>query len=284
MNETQPATPIDSVQAYLANELRRHRLSQGLTQEQLSERVNYSTGLISMVETGRRLPNRDFTTRCDEALKADGALSRLWPLVNREFYPNWFRSFVEFEAEATSIMEFHLQAMPGLLQTEAYARAVLRGMWPPNSDDDTNRLLAARMDRQRILERKKPPLLWIVLDEAVLYRPVGGPEVMAAQLAHLMKMAERPNIQLQVLTYELGACAPMDGAFVVLEMPDGESIGYIEGAGGGQLLTQPAQVADCERRFGALRSRALSPEASIKLIERTMKEGHGHRRSAVVEE
>lgn len=272
MNETQPAVQVDSIQAYFASELRRLRLLRGLTQEQLSTRICYSTGLISMIETGRRLPNRDLAGRCDKALEAGGALERLWPLVNREAYPTWFRSFVEFEAQATSILEFEAQTIPGLLQTEAYARALLASMWPPHGEDEVEQRLAGRLNRQQILDRKKPPLLWVVMDESVLRRTVSDRAMAAEQLQHLIEMAHRPSIRIQVLPFTVGIHAAMDGSFFVLDMPDGDRIAYVEGPGRGRLLTEPHEVADCGRRFDALCAAALSPEDSIGLIKRTLGE------------
>jgi transcriptional regulator with XRE-family HTH domain len=261
-----------SVQALFASELRRYRVERHLTQEELAKQVYCSSGLVSMIETGKRAPNKDFTNRCDEVLETGGALIRLWPLLTKEAYPSWFRPFVEMEAEATAIHEFEVQAMPGLLQTEDYARTVIDASWPPNDEHETESQLAARMERQEVLNRKNPPLLWVVLDEAVLRRPIGGPTVMAGQLTHLIEMAARLNIRIQVLPFSKGVHAAMDGAFELLDIPKDKRAVYVEGPGTGQLIINPDLVAQLRLRFDALRGLALSPEESIDLIATTLGE------------
>ncbi len=216
-----------------------------LTQEELAQQVFCSGALVSMIETGKRAPNKDFTRRCDEVLATGGALMRLWPLLTREAYPSWFRPFVEMEAAATVIHEFEVQAVPGLLQTEDYARTVIDASWPPNDPEETERQLAARLERQEILKRRTPPLLWVVLDEGVLRRTVGGPDVMRAQLTHLIDMSAHLHIRLQVLPFDCGVHAAMDGAFEILEMAQSEYVVYIEGPSTGQLVIKPKLVARC---------------------------------------
>jgi transcriptional regulator with XRE-family HTH domain len=260
--------PASSVLAYFGSELRRYRGAAGLSQERLGEIVNYTGALIGMIETAKRTPTRDFAERCDAALNTDGALIRLWPLVNRGVFPSWFRGFVELEATATSILSFSVQVVPGLLQTESYARAVLLAGRHPTVDD----LVAARLDRQRILSRPKPPLLWVVLDEAVLRRRVGGPVVMREQLKRLVDSASSPRIVLQVLPFDVGAHAGTDGSLTILSFDEGSDAGYVEGIGSGQLMTGPEEVDRCRLVYDLVRAAALSPEASAEMISATMEE------------
>ncbi|MEV0841240.1 helix-turn-helix transcriptional regulator [Actinocatenispora sera] len=221
------------------------RIDAHLAQEELAQRVYCSSGRVSMIETGRRSPNKDFTKRCDEVLGTGGALMRLWPLLTREAYPSWFRPFVEMEATATAIHEFEVQAVPGLLQTADYARTVIGASWPPNTPDETDRQLAARLERQEILDRPSPPLLWAVLDEGVLGRPVGTPDVMRAQLAHLLKMAQRQHIRLQILPFTAGVHAAMNGSYFVLDLPNQEHVVYMENPDSGRLSIKPETVTNC---------------------------------------
>jgi transcriptional regulator with XRE-family HTH domain len=267
---TGPDAP--SVPALFAAELRRYRVEAHLTQDELAQRVYCSSGLVSMIETGRRSPNKDFTKRCDEVLGTGGALMRLWPLLTREAYPSWFRPFVEMEAAATAIHEFEVQAVPGLLQTADYARTVIGASWPPNTPDETDRQLAARLERQEILDRPSPPLLWAVLDEGVLRRPVGTPDVMRAQLQHLLKMAQRQHIRLQIMPFTCGVHAAMDGSFFVLDLPNREHVVYVEGPGAGRLLIAPDVVTQLRLRFDALRGLARSPDDSANMIAATLGE------------
>src|ERR1700729_1687691 len=155
-----------------AEELRRARSAAGLTQDQLAERVGYSPSLVAHVETGSRAPSLDFARRGDEALSTGGVLARLQPFGRSEAYPAWFRDWVEVEREAVSLRWFEPLLIPGLLQTEEDARAVLAAAPPASPEEEVERLVSARMDRQAILDQAGPPLLWVILDEGVLTRPV----------------------------------------------------------------------------------------------------------------
>jgi transcriptional regulator with XRE-family HTH domain len=260
--------PTSSVLAYFGSELRRYRSAAGLSQERLGEIVNYTGALIGMIETAKRTPTRDFAERCDAALNTEGALIRLWPLVNRGVFPSWFRGFVELEATATSILSLSMQLVPGLLQTEGYARAVMLAGRHPNVDE----LVDARLDRQRILNRPHPPLLWVVLDEAVLRRRVGSPMVLREQLKRLVEVASSARIVVQVLPFDAGAHAGMDGPLTILSFDEGSDAVYVEGIGNGQLMTRPEEVERCRLVYDLVRAAALSPEASADMIAAAMEE------------
>ncbi|BCJ26400.1 helix-turn-helix domain-containing protein [Actinocatenispora sera] len=247
-----------AVRRAYAAELRRARNAAGLTQEQLAARICYSTGLVSMIETGRRPPSVDFTSRCDKLLGTGGTLARLLPAQSD--YPEWFRDFVTLEAEALAIREVEVQVMPGLLQTEEYARAVLRNSWPPKDPDEIERRLAARVRRQQILDRDDPPLLSVILNESVLHIPVGGPDVMRSQCRYLLAMAERPHIEIQVLTFAATARAPMGGGFTVLDFAAGPPVAYAESLANSQVVNDPNIVQRYGRAFDAMCRRALAPE------------------------
>src|ERR1700722_946418 len=165
--------PSASVPAYFGAELRRLRKLSGLSQEELGAKINYTGALVIMIEMALRTPSLQFAEMCDRVLETDGALARLWPLVNKTIYPSWFQGFVKLEAAATAILYFEAQNVPGLLQTEGYARAMLQACW----SEDVEQRVTARLDRQQILERPSTPLVWAILDEAVLRRPVGGRDV-----------------------------------------------------------------------------------------------------------
>ena len=154
MTQARELDPSASVLAYFGSELRRFRTAADMTQGQLGEAINYTGALVGLVETAKRTPAREFAELCDEVLNTDGALIRLWPLLNRAVYPSWFRGYVDLEATATRILSFDVQLVPGLLQTENYARAVLLAGRHPNIDE----LVAARLDRQHILNQQHPPL------------------------------------------------------------------------------------------------------------------------------
>ena len=188
-----------SALALFSGELRQARSRAGLTQDQLAEKLAYSTSLVAHVETGSRAPSLDFAARADEALGTGGLLTRLQPFVRAEAYPAWFRDWVEIEREATSLRWFEPLLVPGLLQTEDYARAVLAAAHPAAPEGEVDRLVIARMDRQAILARADPPLMWVIVDEGVLTRPLGGAGVMRDQIGRLIAAAHQPKIVLQVL-------------------------------------------------------------------------------------
>ncbi|MFC9654202.1 Scr1 family TA system antitoxin-like transcriptional regulator, partial [Streptomyces sp. NPDC056937] len=177
------ASPLD----YYGSELRRLREAAGLKQGQLGSCIFCTASLIGQIETAKKVPTRDFSERVDAALGTDGVFSRLVGLVLKSQLPTWFQAYAEMEARATYISTYQCQLVYGLLQTESYARAVL-GV---RTDDHLDARTAARMERQRILERESPPLMWVVLSEAVLHQEIGGREVMRNQLAHLSDLHRR---------------------------------------------------------------------------------------------
>lgn len=269
--DTDPAPP-ETVRDYFVHELRRRRRLAGLSQADLARQMNYSPALIGMVETHQRPPTHEFLAVCDRVLGCDGALLGLWPLLAHDVHPHWFRSFVALEAEAVALNEFEVLAIPGLLQTEDYARANLVVGWPPKPAAEIETSIAARLQRQQILERDDPPLLWFVIDESVLFRPFGSRQIMVDQLWHLVRATERPFIRLSVLPMASSSHIGVDGAFALMELPRQERIAYIEGPAAGQVISDPAAVERCRLAFDAIRGQALSVEESVELIVRTIGE------------
>ncbi len=184
------ASPLD----FYGGELRRLREAARLTQPQLGDMIYCTGSLIGQVETTKKIPTRDFSERVDAALRTDGMFSRLVGLVLRSQLPPWFLEYADMERKATYISTYQAQLVYGLLQTEEYARAVLATGMP----EDLDGMLAARMERQRVLRKKNPPLALVILDEAVLYRPIGGEAVMRAQLQKLLDFAHHRWVRIQV--------------------------------------------------------------------------------------
>lgn len=260
--------PSSSIGAYFGSEVRRYRMDSNISQERLGEIINYSGGMVCMVETSRRTPPLDFAERVDAALDTGGALTRLWPLVHRTTFPSWFRGFVEMEATASKLQIYDVQTITGLLQTEDYARALMEAV----REEAVDQLVTARLERQRILAGLSAPWLWVIVDEAVLRRPIGGLQVMREQLDRLAALALNRRIVLQVLPFSAGAHACTDGALTVLSFDEGPDVVYVEGPGSGQLISEPDHVAKCQLRYDLLRAAALSPEASVALIRAVMEE------------
>jgi transcriptional regulator with XRE-family HTH domain len=257
--------------ALFASELKVTRAGHGLSRDQLAGRISYSASLIGMVESCRRVPSLDFAQRCDEALATSGTFARMQVYLRAVSLPSWFRPFVDYEAEAASLRGFEHALVPGLLQTCDYARAVLATR-PNTSEEEIDDLVVARVDRQAILERDDPPLLWVVLDEAVLNRQVASEKVMHDQLVHLAGMGERPNVTVEVIPYGAGAHSGLLGAFVIAEVAEAPRIVYLETAAGGQIAEEPSVVAQVALTFDTLRADALPRRASQELIVRVAEE------------
>ncbi|WP_326821169.1 helix-turn-helix domain-containing protein [Streptosporangium sp. NBC_01756] len=265
LKELDPGTsPI----ALFGYELRRYRQEAGLSQSKLARRMGYSLGTVSMAETGRRPPTEDFARRCDEALGAEGALVRIKEMIDNVAarLPAWFRPWAEIEQTAESLRTWQPLIMPGLLQTADYAR-VLFSNEPCAPAEDVERSVAARLDRQLILEREVPPTLWVVLDEGVLGRRVGNASIMLGQLDHLLQMARRPYVTVQIVPSEAGSTVGLLGGFFIAQVRGVVNSVYMESAGQGQVSDRPGDVADIMTRYEAIRADALPRWMSLKLIE-----------------
>jgi transcriptional regulator with XRE-family HTH domain len=255
-----------STLAFFGAELRRRRIAAGMSQDELGRAINFSAALVGRVETAGRMPSQDFADRCDEVVHTDGFFGRFRELVKREAFPSWFGPFVGYEEKATKICNWDNRIVPGLLQTEEYARAVMRAGRPREAPEIIERDVAARMDRQAILARENPPLLWCVLDEAVLRRPVGGAETMREQLKRLVEVADSANVVVQVLPFAVTEHPGADGSLTILEFASEPPIAYVEGWRNERLVESAADVADAIMTFDLIRAAALSRGASLDMI------------------
>ncbi|MCM0677879.1 helix-turn-helix transcriptional regulator [Micromonospora phytophila] len=255
---------------YLIRELRRRRAAAGLTQAQLGERLFCSDSQVSAIETGTKPPTLPYLESVDEALSTGGYFATLWhELVKGEAAPVWLREWIEIEREATAFRWYEHAFVPGLLQTEAYARATFKASRVPTAELDQR--VAARLDRQAALARDPAPQLFIVLDEMVLRRPSGGPDVMREQLEHLIDCAERPTIQLQVVPTSLGMYSGLAGAFILADLPDGARAGYIDNQLSAQIAEQPGVVASLGLSWDAVRGEALPLGMSLDILKEAAK-------------
>jgi transcriptional regulator with XRE-family HTH domain len=247
-----------------AEELRAQREAAGLTQDQLADRMGYSASVIAKLETCRTRPSEQHAQQADEVFGTPGSFQRLRKaLLAARTYPDWFRDWPGREAGARLIRWFELLVIPGLLQTGDYARALLANRLG-DGQEDVDEIVAARMERQAILSRERPPELWVVLDEAALRRPVGGSKVMHDQMLHVAEMAAQPHICLQVLPATVGVHEGLDGAgFVVADY----DIAYVETAARGQIVDAAEDVAALVSRWDRLRAEALPRSASLRLIK-----------------
>jgi transcriptional regulator with XRE-family HTH domain len=264
--------PGASPLAFFGAELRRHRVAAGMSQDELGRAISFSGALVGRIEMAERMPSQDFAHRCDEALDAGGFFGRFRDLVKREAFPTWFGPFVEHEEKASKIYNWDQRFVPGLLQTEEYARAIVRAGRPREAPEIIERDVAARMERQAILARESPPLLWCVIEEAVLRRPVGGAQTMREQLKRLVDAADSTNIVLQVMPLTVTEHPGADGPLTVLEFSSGPPVAYAEGWRSGRLAESAAEVADAVIVFDLIRAAALPRGGSLDLIH-AMEEG-----------
>jgi transcriptional regulator with XRE-family HTH domain len=264
-----------SALAFFGSELRRLRENAGLTQAALGERTQYALATVSAYETAKRIPPQDFAERADKVFGTDGYLARLQGLAATLSVLPWFRNRVEVEADAAEIREYESYQIPGLLQTEEYARAVISAARPMLDEDATGRALALRMTRQQILEPdadlpidiSPTPRVWVILEEAALSRVVGSAEIMRRQREHLIRMAHRPNITVQVIPNSEGVTCAYGRAFTLLTSSgSGAPVVYLEDIGSAHYIRDRDEVARYAVVFDHLRAFALNDRKSLSLI------------------
>lgn len=267
----------------LVSELRRLREAADLTIEDVAARLECSASKISRIETGRvGVTPRDVR----DMLSAYGAdqptVDELVQLAREARRRAWWDEFgdiapgryVGFEADAESVRAYQGLMVPGLLQCEAYTRALIRGVLPDAAPAEVDRRVALRKARQALLLEDDPLRLHVVVDEAALRRLVGGPEVMAEQLRRLVESGGLPNITVQVVSFEAGGHAALDGPFVILTFPEqsDSDVVYLESTRGDVYLEQPSDVARYSDMFARLSAESLDPAASSALIGRVARE------------
>ncbi|MFB9679894.1 helix-turn-helix domain-containing protein [Streptosporangium vulgare] len=254
----------------LGAELRKHRKRTGISIERLAEVIQFSASLIGFIERGQRRAGRNFMERYDEAVGAGGELVRLWEHITRSASPRWFRGWLDIEQEAHSLHTWEPLVVPGLLQTEEYARAVIRGE-PGITDRQIEKAVTARMERQEIFRRATPPLFRVVLDEGVLHRLVGSKEVMRRQLERLVEAVESPRIGIQIIPSKLGVMTGILGSFVIAQLSGSPDTAYIQSAIHGNVTDRPEDVEAIHSRYDALRAEAQPQHMSIELIREAEK-------------
>jgi transcriptional regulator with XRE-family HTH domain len=265
------AGPLD----FFGAELRRARTAAGLSQEQLGQRIGYSGAQVGKVETGERAPSQDFAEGCDQALPAAGGLFvRIYALARRwdGGYPSWFTEWVEAERRAVSLRWWEPLLIPGLVQTADYARALFAAWRSADSEDELDKLVSARMERQSIFHRPRPPTLWAVLDEGVLHRCIGSAKIMYDQLTHLADIAGWAKITIQVIPSEIGAHVGLLGGFAIASLDGAPGTLYMESPAQGQTTEAPSVVAKLSEIFDMLRAEALPRGASRDLIRKVAEE------------
>ncbi|WP_432106908.1 helix-turn-helix domain-containing protein [Streptomyces sp. AA1529] len=250
-------------------ELRERRERAGLTQAQLGKSAVLSRSHIAHIEAGRRLPSREDAERLDQALNTGGVFVRFLPDANLAAF---FEEVAELEPQAVMIREYQNSLVPGLLQTEEYARAVFARGFPRVSDEKCAENVRTRLARAKILEDSLTPEVWALLDEAVLRRPVGGHRAMAEKLRHIVHLGEH-RIRVHVLPFDVGAHALMESGVTLMRFADMAPLAYVEGLNTGTVLDSPAVVEQSLVSYDLALGDALSHQESLALI-RAVAEGY----------
>lgn len=240
-----------------------------LTQEQFAPRVRYSVPTVASIEQGRRFPPADFVDRAEEVLDAFGTLrGAARHLSRRPGLASWFRQWAVLEAEAVSLYTYECRLIPGLLQTEAYARRLFVNQLPPLGDEQIEAQLAARLERQRLLRERPNTAYSFILEEGLFLRCTGGPDVTGELVGHVLELAELRNIEIQVMPQVRVDHAGLDGPIRLLETPEHRWFGYSEGQESGQFISDPKVVSMLQMRYARMRSQALTLEDSMSLLRR----------------
>ena len=271
----------------LGSELRKLREDHSIKLEEVAERLGVAASTLSRIETGKAPTKSVYLTAMLEMYGVTDSGQRQvlvdmareghrkgWWSVYDDVLPTGFGIYVGLEAEAAGVRSFEGEVINGLFQTPDYARAILREVQVKDTEEQIERLVDLRIKRQDSLERDTPLDVWLILDESVVRRTIGGPEVMRGQLARLVEASRKPNVTLQVLPFASGSHAGLRGSFSILEFPEraDPDVAYVESVAGIIYLEKEREVKHCAEAFDRLRAAALSPGQSADLIVEAAKE------------
>jgi DNA-binding XRE family transcriptional regulator len=253
-----------------ANELTARREMAGHNKADLAALLGYTAQFIGQLEACKNVPSRKVAEDLETFFKTDGVFPRLWENINDTrnvaALPPGFADYLTRESHAAELRIYSALLVAGLFQTEGYARTVIGSSGADNTED----LVAKRLDRKLILQRQNPPRIWLVLDEGVIRRTIGNPYVMAEQLRYLYELSQNPKHMVQVIPYHAGYHEGLGGSLTLLGFEDKPSVGYTESAGVGVLIEQTSGVADLTMRYDLLRGHALPIVESRLLLKDAM--------------
>lgn len=256
------ATP----RSVLGRRLRRLRETAGLSQRALADKVGYPHTYLSRVERGEQLPSEALAEALDAHFATDGLFVELLSMAQDASIPDYGRAVLHGESKATRIQVFESSLIPGLLQTDDYAHALIRKSLPGEHEERVNELAAARMRRKRVFDKLEPPFYWAIMDEAALRRPVGGTKCMTGQIHHMLTMARLPHTSIQILPFSEGEHPLLAGSLTLLTLRNGTTTGYAESFASGESVESPRRVLQLTQRFDIARSMALPETGSLDLI------------------
>jgi transcriptional regulator with XRE-family HTH domain len=270
-----PAKELDpdaSTEARFGYELRQLRLKAGLTQGQLGDKIGFSANLVGSVERAVRKPSEVLAKRCEEKLGLEsGRLVDFLPVGKRESVFKTLAPWLDIEAAARELWTWAPTIVPGLLQTSEYTRAIVEGK-PGITDDQVEEAVKSRMARKEIFRRGNPPTLWAVLDESILYRPVGSERITRDQLSYLVEVAHSPSVTIQILPLSARVTAGLLGGFVIAHTTGGPSAAFIDSPVSGKVWDKPAEIEVLGLRYQMCRAEALPQSLSIKMIEERLEQ------------
>lgn len=250
-------------------QLKHWRGLRGWTQEEFARRVGYSCELVASIEQGRRVARPPFCQQADDALNARGAIkvagAHINTMVKRAAIVG---ELPDVEGQAVCLDFFDPMAIPAVLRTEEYARAVVSGFCPTPDDGELDLLVADDLARGAVLDRRPSARIGFVIEESVLRRPLGGRGVLGDQLGRVAEIARRGNVTLQVLPMDCEEHAGLSGSIALLETSERHQVAHIEHAGGGQWITSPKDVSVLYQRYGIIRAQAMTTRDSLDLIEK----------------
>lgn len=264
--------PGQGVIRAFGRQLKLLRTRAGISRDELGRHVGYSASSIESFELGRRIPPPRFIDQADEFVDAGGILTAMKDEVARAQYPPFFRDAARLEREAVELGLYALQALPGLLQTEDYTRALLTIRRPLLDEETIEQRVASRAARKEIFSRWPAPLVSFVVDEAVLRRPFGGKRVLRGTWEEMLVLGQKRNVEIQIMPIDREDNAAVDGPFTVITRKDASQIGYLEVQGRSTLLTRPEDVRSLAARYAIIRSQALDPRESLAYIEKLLGE------------
>ncbi|MGC2999363.1 helix-turn-helix domain-containing protein [Streptomyces sp. G35A] len=241
----------------------------GLSREEFGELVRYSKHTVASVELGRRMPDAAFVERAEEALGNTGALRRAAGCLARQpGLAAWFRRWARLEQVAITLYTYECRMVPGLLQTEAYARALAADQLPPLDDAQIESRWAARAERQKVLRERPNTTFSFILEEHLLLRRMGGPYVTREVIDRMLEVAQLRNVELQVMPLVRESHAGLHGPIRLLETPENQWFAYNEGQESGLLVTDRKVVSVIQSRYARMRSQALPIQDSLSLLDR----------------
>ncbi|MFC4586120.1 helix-turn-helix domain-containing protein [Sphaerisporangium corydalis] len=256
----------ESPQARFAYELRQQRQQAGMTQLQLSRRLTVSVSSVGMLETLKRRPDRRFAEACDRVFRLDGVFRELWKQTRWEMAPEHYRDFMALEAQASALQSWDPMLVPGFFQIDSYARRIFEDE-PGITPELVEERVAQRIQRQSILSREAAPMIWSIIDEGVLHRPMGDADLMHDQLERLIEVAGHPRVTIQIIPHAARSAVGLQAAFTIAELRGVPYSVYIESAPRGLTMGDRETIAAMVGRYDALRAAALPQNLSLGIIK-----------------